>query len=53
MQEAVELLPPDQLVRIHRSYLVARRYLDRWNRYEARIAGQVLPIGPTFRENLG
>jgi DNA-binding LytR/AlgR family response regulator len=53
MQEAVDLLPPEQFVRIHRSYLVARRYLDRWDRYEAVIAGQALPIGPNFRENLG
>lgn len=53
MQEATELMPPTQFVRIHRSYLVARRYLDRWDRYEAVVAGQVLPIGPNFRENLG
>lgn len=51
MQEAEGLLPPERFVRIHRSYLVARSRVERFDRYDAVVAGHTLPIGANFREN--
>ncbi|SDK31691.1 DNA-binding response regulator, LytR/AlgR family [Catalinimonas alkaloidigena] len=52
MQEALELLPTDQFVRIHRSYVVACDKIDRLDRHDVQVGTQVLPIGANFREEL-
>jgi len=53
MQEAEALLPPERFVRIHRSYLVARARVERFDRYDVLVAGHTLPIDVNFQENVG
>lgn len=48
MSEAEGVLPPEQFVRIHRSYIVAKSKVERFDRYEVSIAGQLLPIGANY-----
>lgn len=50
MKEALELLPADQFVRVHKSYIVSLRHLDVLERHQVSIAGKVIPIGQTYRE---
>ncbi|WP_428655500.1 LytR/AlgR family response regulator transcription factor [Runella sp.] len=48
MNEAEALLPNDRFVRIHRSYIVAKDKIDRFDRYEVYINGQIIPIGANY-----
>ena len=48
MSEAEGLLPVEQFVRIHRSYIVAKSKVERFDRYEVSVAGQLLPIGANY-----
>ncbi|RDB05113.1 LytR/AlgR family response regulator transcription factor [Runella aurantiaca] len=48
MNEAESLLPPEHFVRIHRSYIVAKDKIERFDRYEVYINGQVIPIGANY-----
>ncbi len=50
MKEALELLPADQFVRVHKSYIVSLRHLDVIERHQVTIAGKTIPIGLTYRE---
>jgi DNA-binding LytR/AlgR family response regulator len=51
-QEIEEKLPPQQFIRIHRSYLIARRFIGKIMGNQAFIQNQVLPIGTTFRQKV-
>lgn len=48
MNEAEALLPAARFVRIHRSYIVAKDKIDRFDRYEVYVNGQPLPIGANY-----
>ncbi len=48
MSEAEALLPDDRFVRIHRSYIVAKDKIERFDRYEVYINGQIVPIGANY-----
>ncbi|SFH08899.1 LytR/AlgR family response regulator transcription factor [Pontibacter chinhatensis] len=50
MKEALELLPADQFVRVHKSYIVSLNHLDVIERHQVTIAGKAIPIGLTYRE---
>ncbi len=45
MAEAEALLPRSMFVRIHRSYIVSRKYINSWNRNSVHLHGRVIPIG--------
>lgn len=47
-----QFLPPDQFIRVHRSYLVALQKIDKMARQEITIAGQPIPIGASYEEAL-
>lgn len=46
----MELLPPTRFVRIHKSFLVALPHIEHIERGKVQIAGQLLPIGDSYRE---
>lgn len=48
MADALALLPADIFVRVHRSYIVNRAKIDRIERHQLHIAGQVVPVGSAF-----
>lgn len=50
MKEVLELLPADQFVRVHKSYIVSLHHLDVIERHQVTIAGKAIPIGLTYRE---
>lgn len=50
MKEALDLLPADQFVRVHKSYIVSLHHLDVIERHQVTIAGKAIPIGLTYRE---
>lgn len=45
-----EVLPAHRFARIHRSYLVALHHIDHVERHKVQVAGQLLPVGDTYRE---
>lgn len=51
MAEAENILPADNFVRIHRSYLVAKSALNKIERHQVHLAGHILPVGETYRNN--
>lgn len=48
MSEAEKLLPQERFVRIHRSYIVAKDKIERFDRYEVCIQQQLIPIGANY-----
>ena len=50
--EAINLLPADKFVRIHRSYLVAVNKIDKVERYQVNIQNKQLPISEAYSQNL-
>jgi two-component system LytT family response regulator len=48
MSEAENLLPKERFVRIHRSYIVAKDKIERFDRYEVCIQNQLIPIGANY-----
>ncbi|MEI7584407.1 LytTR family DNA-binding domain-containing protein [Runella sp.] len=48
MSEAKNLLPKERFVRIHRSYIVAKDKIERFDRYEVCIQNQLIPIGANY-----
>nr|WP_294943417.1 LytTR family DNA-binding domain-containing protein [uncultured Mucilaginibacter sp.] len=52
MKYLVELLPDENFVRIHRSYLVNKSLISSINRTNIQIGDEVLPIGENYRSNI-
>ncbi|RAJ11119.1 LytTR family two component transcriptional regulator [Chitinophaga skermanii] len=52
MQEAEQLLPPAQFTRIHRSYIVAHKFVDKLDKNNVYIAHLALPVGSGYSEGL-
>jgi two-component system, LytTR family, response regulator len=51
MNDALGILPPDEFVRIHKSYIISLKHLDAVERHDVVIAGRQIPIGVTYREH--
>lgn len=52
MHEMEQLLPAGQFIRIHRSYLVSKDAIEKWDAAEIEISGQSVPIGRNYREEV-
>lgn len=52
LKRAMEMLPPGQFLRIHRSFIVALDKIERIRAQKVSIGGRELPIGDTFKEKL-
>lgn len=50
--EAVNLLPADKFVRIHRSYMVAINKIDKAERHQVTINGKTIPVSEAYSQNL-
>jgi DNA-binding LytR/AlgR family response regulator len=52
MRHMEELLPEDQFIRIHKSYIINMRRIDYLERGRVVIGKEYLPIGDTYREKV-
>ena len=50
--EAVNLLPPERFVRVHRSYVVAANKVDKVERHQVTIGKTKIPVGEAYGGNL-
>lgn len=50
IQDVLNMLPPDQFCRIHRSYVVSLKHIDIIEKHQVMINNKPIPIGPTYRE---
>lgn len=50
--EAINLLPADKFVRIHRSYLVAANKIDKAERHQVTIQNTKIPVSEAYAQNL-
>lgn len=51
MKETIAQLPAEQFARVHKSYVVAMRYIDVVERHQITIKNHKIPIGITYREH--
>lgn len=52
LKHFVDKLPPEDFIRIHRSYAVAKSKVSAFNRDEVTVDKEVLPIGKTYRQEV-
>lgn len=52
MTDTLALLPANQFVRVHRSYIVNKSVVDRAERHQLHIGKHVVPIGSAFNASL-
>jgi len=50
-QDVLNILPPDQFCRIHKSYVVSLKHIDIIEKHQVIIDNKPIPIGLTYREN--
>jgi DNA-binding LytR/AlgR family response regulator len=53
MKNLAELLPRQNFVRVHRSYLVNIKHIDRLEKNSVMIADAEIPVGENYRDGLG
>lgn len=52
MKYLCELLPADTFIRVHRSYLVNKNYVDAVHRSGLKIGDEDIPVGDNYKSNL-
>jgi DNA-binding LytR/AlgR family response regulator len=52
MKEAIEILPKEQFVRIHKSFIISTSALEVVERSHVTIKGNKIPVGAIYREQL-
>ncbi|GAA4465442.1 LytTR family DNA-binding domain-containing protein [Nibrella saemangeumensis] len=50
--EAINLLPSEKFVRVHRSYVVAISKIDKMERHQVTVSNRRIPISEAYRQNL-
>lgn len=50
--EAANLLPANKFVRVHRSFIVAIRKIEKMERHQVTIGKQTIPVSEAFRQDL-
>jgi DNA-binding LytR/AlgR family response regulator len=51
MKEVLDILPADNFLRIHKSYIISLKHIDAIERYDVVINGKQIPIGITYKEH--
>ena len=47
-----DILPDDDFIRVHRSYIVPFHRLDSWTTYSVSIKDKEIPVGRTYRKTI-
>lgn len=50
--EAINLLPADKFVRVHRSYVVSVSSIDKVERHQVTVGNEKIPVSEAFRQDL-
>jgi DNA-binding LytR/AlgR family response regulator len=50
INELMELLPADKFTRVHRSYIVARERIDKIERHQVSVQGNLVPVGASYMQ---
>lgn len=50
MKEVLDLLPSQQFVKVHKSFIVAFQHIQLIEKHQVKINNQLIPIGKTYRE---
>ena len=53
LSEAVNLLPSDKFVRVHRSYIVSLQKIEKVERHQVTVGREKVPLGEAYSESLG
>ncbi len=48
MTEALALLPTESFARVHRSYIINKSKVDKIERHQLHLGGQIVPVGSAF-----
>jgi DNA-binding LytR/AlgR family response regulator len=51
MSEVLDLLPSNEFIRIHKSYIVSYKHIDIIEKHQVYIDKKKIPIGITYREH--
>ncbi len=51
MKEMEDILPDDDFIRIHKSYIINYNYLEKIETYQVTIRDTIIPIGKIYRES--
>jgi DNA-binding LytR/AlgR family response regulator len=52
MADILQMLPPDEFIRIHRSYIIALSKIQKISRQEVVVAGNTIPVGVSYEDKL-
>jgi two-component system LytT family response regulator len=50
--EVENMLPHNEFIRIHRSFIAAKKHIDKIDRYQVFIRGIAIPVGDSYAQNL-
>jgi two-component system, LytTR family, response regulator len=50
--ELLDLLPPDQFLRVHKSYIVAARAVQKVERHQLTVGGALIPLAASYRDDV-
>lgn len=51
MSDMIKMLPEKQFIRIHKSYIISMKYIEKIERHQLTIKDKTIPIGITYRES--
>ena len=52
LKDLEEILPKDQFVRVHKSYIVSFRQIEDLDKSDVNVAGHKIPVGSSYRDDL-
>jgi DNA-binding LytR/AlgR family response regulator len=52
MADILKVLPQEQFIRVHRSYIIAIKKIEKISRQEIMVAGKAIPIGVSYEESM-
>lgn len=52
LSECIDLLPKEQFIRIHRSFIINIDAIDKMERHQITVKGYILPIAASYRKSL-
>lgn len=52
MKDILNTLPPEQFIRVHKSYIVSKKNVEMIDSHQLQIGAHKIPIGPMYREEV-